>query len=665
MNSRLHFRYFIGLMLLWMVVQTAEAQMQAQFSQNVNRYQWLLRAQNTQTGRWGSVNWRNDWQTEALVLGEKQLSWRTENQTWAAYTYPFSTQVSGLIRSKSSVFSQNKVWSQAFLGGIRYQPLPYAAIEPLAGYASDRRTGATQNDGTVLLHRDDGPAAAMNLSLQPPVGQEWKVNLIGMGDVQWLNPRMGHMVAVRSDLQRVSGNSGLQMQIKAANLRREIYQSASFINPLPELNGELIESTFSDTLETVLQFQTPLHPHVLLTGTSDFSANRRRIRNRNTPNQTLYFDTDLNRQRLNGEIGLLFNPKPFNLRMTARWGAESENRRLTNAAALPANQAALKSDLLRKTDYDRGSFALNGLLQMPLTRHWALDALVSAHILRHDTPEANPDDRDEVFQNGNIRLNWTPDEKLQVGFQLLGTFYHTVYLKAERSAENNIQRGLQWRSIVLWRPDERTRFQFVPEIRATYTVDDFVISGRLPNDQSARELSYEASLEHRVEQDVRFLLDGSYSDLQLGRLLWTDFAEIPFDTIRTVGAWARVRVGSSWTAETGVKLFFRSDYNRNTILRYPKTDENGQTVTDTKGNIVWNSVSGTGRDLTRQLGPTFALVYPLGGGSELRSDGWVQVQRMRQRLHAALPDDPVIHHAARFGTMRIIPNLSITLLWKW
>ncbi|HRK73785.1 MAG TPA: hypothetical protein PLL64_05885, partial [Rhodothermales bacterium] len=256
-----------------------------------------------------------------------------------------------------------------------------------------------------------------------------------------------------------------------------------------------------------------------------------------------------------------------------------------------------------------------------------------------------------------------------IGFQInrmvLGTYYHTVYLKADRSIENNTQRSLRWRPAIRWQPTEQTRFTFSPEVRATYTVDDFELAGRLKNDQSARELRFDTTIEHRWPDESRLSLTSDFSDLRLGRLLWAAFAEIPFDTVQTYSGWARYRVGTTWTAEVGLRLFLRQDYNRNLTLYYNQWDGNGEPVLGIDGKPVRKALSGAGWEIIRQLGPTTALALPLGKGSSLRAEGWLQYQNIRQQLHQTLPDLPEVLHAARKGRTQLFPNISIGVLWRW
>jgi hypothetical protein len=203
-------------------------------------------------------------------------------------------------------------------------------------------------------------------------------------------------------------------------------------------------------------------------------------------------------------------------------------------------------------------------------------------------------------------------------------------------------------------PGPRTRLRLTSEVRATYTVDDFVLQGRRPTDQAAREMRYELDAEHQVRTGLRLMVTGSVSDLQLGRFLDEVFAEIPFDTLRTASFWARVQTGRKVQAEVGVRAFIRTDFDRAATVRYT-VPETGQEAT----------ISRMGRQRIDQIGPTMAILWPMRRNAYLRLDGWATIQTVTYRLYGGLPEDRMaaIRSAAARGKRTLIPNLALTMRW--
>ncbi len=203
-------------------------------------------------------------------------------------------------------------------------------------------------------------------------------------------------------------------------------------------------------------------------------------------------------------------------------------------------------------------------------------------------------------------------------------------------------------------------------MRATYTVDDFLLAGRRPKDQSARELRYDLNLEQDFGEGLIVRASGSVSDLHLGRLLWSQFAEIPFDTLRTYSAWVRLQAGRRIITDIGMRVFIRRDFDRATSVRYPRLDEMGSPILDEAGARTFSTISRPGRTSIEQIGPTCSITWPLMDRSRMRLEGWLNVQRVRHRLFGELPEglESTIRHAARSGDLRIIPNVALTVLWN-
>ena len=268
----------------------------------------------------------------------------------------------------------------------------------------------------------------------------------------------------------------------------------------------------------------------------------------------------------------------------------------------------------------------------------------------------NPDDRDELLYNALLGTRFRLRDNLDLMIHISGSRFHTVYLKAIRSAENSVQRSIRYRPSVNWRPGPNTRIRLASEVRATYTVDDFVLAGRRPTDQAAREMRYEVDAEHRVADAMRVLVTASLSDLQLGRFLDNVFAEIPFDTLRTVSAWGRIQTGRTVQAEVGMRVFIRTDFDRAASVRYtpPYSDE----------EVL---ISRMGRQRIDQIGPTMAIVWPMRRDAYLRVDGWATFQQISHRLYGDLPEgrEEAIRDAANRGRRTMIPNLALTMRWQW
>ena len=619
------------------------------FQREVSRFRWTSAAAvSMRVARW-QVAIDNRFLSDAFLRFDDRLHFRDENLVTIDAERPLGRRAAVGLNGRTAWFGLSRVFSQDVYGSIRVRPDETILIEPVLGVAWDRRPGA----GAPRM--DVGPAVGGRWHLAERDMGGYRIELGGESTWQFIRPRRGHSIALGGSAGRQFGSARLRTSLRMSSRRRDTYQAASFLNRTAGtgLPPEAVEATTSDTLDVHMQLEAPLFRGLRLLGQADVGVNSRRIRTHHSPEATLFFETDFSRRALDADLGLVYEKPELMARVSVEAGAAAEVRRLANRDALPPLEAAQKTALLAQADYDEGAFGLSAALRASLLQRLTGSAVATSRIVRHDTPGINQDDRDEVYHNGELGLQLALSRTLRMDLKVFGSYYHAVYLKAERSAESSIQRTLRLRPSFGWRPSADTDMRFASEVRATYTVDDFQLPGRRPTDQSARELRFEAELDQRLVGDLRILATASYADLHLGRLLWNSFAEIPFDTLRTYRAWVHVQSGRNVIADVGWRLFLRSDYDRAATVSY--TREDGRAAT----------ISRPGRRLIEQSGPTTTIVWAMGR-SHLKVDGWINMQRIRYRIFGALPESNAhqIRQAARTGSRRLIPNVMLSVLWN-
>ncbi|MEM6648398.1 MAG: hypothetical protein AAF730_19310 [Bacteroidota bacterium] len=645
----------------------AQTQIETGVERDVNRYEWIggLQVQQ-QLGAW-TVEARNRFISEAFLLFDNQLSFRDENQLRWTLGRPLSSITSARLRGRTAWYSQNSVFTQEALAGLRVQPSPALWVEPALGFAWDQRPGVLDANGNVPLRLDAGPAYGVRTLAMPQPEGGYQLQVTGEATQHLISPRRGHVVRLQGVGARELDGFRIGATVGFAGVRRDTYQAISFLNRGEEGRAsESIEATTSDTLLASVDAQIPLSPRLQLTSALNVQGNNRLVQTKRAPSDALFFDTDFTRRAFDIDAALLYQAPRLTARIGIQTGAEVEERTLANRADLPPTQASQKANLLQQADYDRGFTTLSGSLLLNAGRRITINASGATSLLRHDTPEINPDDRDEVFHNGQFGLRYQISPVLSADVRLLGNYYHTIYLKASRSAENNVLRALRLRPALTWQPSPQTRVRFGSTVRATYTVDDFVLPGRRASDQSARELRYEVEAEHAFDERLRLRFDGSLSDLRLGRFLNDSFAEIPFDTLRTYAAWIRLEVKGAVTAEIGLRAFIRTDFSRAATVRYPRADADGVILVDEEGNTLLTSISRPGLERIEQIGPTCSLAWPMRRGSVLRFDGWLNIQHVRNRLYGELPEASAdrIRDAARRGRFTLFPNFALSAVWR-
>lgn len=661
---------WLAALLLALVVPAAAAQpvrgvvAETRLVRDLNRYRYDgLLTVGLAPGPW-EIGGAGRFASDAFELFGGQLTFRDEVNLRMQAVRTLSQRLALGAVTRTQSFSQSRVLNHQSGAVVQFRPSAALYGELEAGLALDQRPGVSGEVSSPALRSDGGPRAAARIAFAPRP-EEYVLEANAHAGWAQLTPRRSADAGFDVAVERQFDQTLFAARVFGSRVRRDAYQAASFLNRTDGLLAETVEATTSDTLLAALQLDVPLAGVVRFRSQVDLGVNARRVRTQRASPEALYFDTDFSRQALAYEGSLVAARPGLEGRLSVRTGAETERRLLVNRDGLPPAQAAQKTDLLRQADHDRSHFGLALTVQGSRGRVSGF-AEAAASILRHDTPEINPDDRDEAQQSASAGVQWRPRPALAFSTTAFGSSYHTVYLKRQRSGENNRQRSLRLRPAVVWTPAPLSRVSLTSEVRATYTVADVVLPGRSAEDQAARELRYELDAEHAFTPVLRMRGRATFSDLRLGRLVRERFAEIPFDTLHTYTLDLRAQVVRRLTAEVGVRLFLRRDFERSVAVRYPRRDEAGLPLLDEAGQPVLGSIARPGRTWRRQIGPVVRLSWPLGAdGSAVELDGWYAMQRLSSRLFGTLPEaaEADIRAAARRGQRDLYPNLSLTVRW--
>lgn len=614
---------------------------------------WQVRAeQRTLADGFGSLRTEN---------GRRAYDWRDDLWLAVEAWRPLGAGRRLGASSFTSWLPQSRVTRHETFLALAFRPEAGLRATARAGAALDARPGALGPVGeAVPLRQDAGPALGLDVQYADENAAPGLV-LDGRASGALLGARRAGDVLGQARYRLAQRRVNVRADARYRLTRRDAYNAVPFSGP-PRPVAEAVEATTSDTLDARLDADLPLATlpvagPVRLAVAGALGRTNRRLRTPGALPGALAFDTDFARQTLDLDAALVVDRPGLSARAGLRTGAARETRRLANGAALPPIEAARKADLLGQTDFDRGTTALVGALRVERGRFFALvDAERS--ILRVDTPDANADDRDEARTYGRALVQLALFDGFAVRTEAVGTDLHTVYLRRARSAESQRQRTVQLRPGVDATFGRNTHLSLGTEVRATYTRDDFTLPGRDRADQSAREWRLESAFDHTFASGplagLRLDAEARGGDLRLGRLLPDRFAEVPYDTLRTVTLAAFVSGGYRWRYRVGWRHFRRSDAER--ALSVPFARPDGTAATFTRA----------GQSVFVQTGPSAALMLPLARGSEVHLEGWYAVQRTRAVLSGPPPpaaDAEAIARAAR-GVLRLQPTVVVAARWR-
>jgi hypothetical protein len=192
--------------------------------------------------------------------------------------------------------------------------------------------------------------------------------------------------------------------------------------------------------------------------------------------------------------------------------------------------ADLQSVRSQEFQRDNETFRSRGLARLEWTPT-PIDTLRvdgASWLLRYDTPSAtNDDDRDELASSLSVSYGRRISDVLSMSVSMSGQFLHLVFLKASRSALNNVNRSLRLTpSFVLHTRTLQMQPQF--EILANYTAYDYEGSTATSARSFAfRQVSYRDSIRVHVSDRISVEAPILFRYFERSTFRWATFSESP------------------------------------------------------------------------------------------------------------------------------------------
>ncbi len=172
-------------------------------------------------------------------------------------------------------------------------------------------------------------------------------------------------------------------------------------------------------------------------------------------------------------------------------------------------------------------------ITLTLSANWLPDASNSFSFnllqrkLSYDTPSKfNFDDRDELLTIFQLTYARNLSPLLNLRFALEGNVYHVVYIFAERSANNNIQRTLKFSAGCDYH-SERVKARASAEVSSNYTVYDFEEENPALKSFVFRQFTVRDSSTIAISQTVNFEALGYLKLSEQGDFKWKGFKSKP------------------------------------------------------------------------------------------------------------------------------------------
>jgi len=241
---------------------------------------------------------------------------------------------------------------------------------------------------------------------------------------------------------------------------------------------------------------------------------------------------------------------------------------------------------------------------------------VSGWLLRYDTPSPlNDDDRDELSTIATVSWSRKLSSNLSMNLGLSGQYLHLVFLRATRSAFNNVNRVLRLSpSFVLHTSGVTMQPQF--EILANYTAYDYDGLSSAARSFSFRQISYRDSLRVRLTPMFNVESQILFRYFERASLQWGAFAESPEtgNLEYLVKLLLATNVTPLASIHTGIRLYTLDQ--RSIAIGVPQ--------------ILTGSL--------HSIGPEVAIRYATMAGSTLSLSGWYEFQTINVTQTRKLPN---------------------------
>ncbi len=225
-----------------------------------------------------------------------------------------------------------------------------------------------------------------------------------------------------------------------------------------------------------------------------------------------------------------------------------------------------------------------------------------ASLFRYNTPSSlNYDDRDELTNTVAMEFNHIFDPTFNAGFGMEADLIHIVYIKSQRSANNNRNYIFRFFPMISYNDGTVNSYNRF-EVLANYTVYDYEAFSQV-HSFSFRQASFLDSTKINLTSRLSLFMLANVKLYERGELYWSSFSEYPLNYFVDQTFWLSL-------AYTSGHFTYGAGYKYLTLIQY-------------------NYITAVSSEFSSQItnsGPT-AFVSAGFSHLSLSIDGWYQVSR--------------------------------------
>ena len=573
-----------------------------------NTFVWICNADIHIPTSFGELRLYNNYRSSAFRT--VTLTTRDDQFSQLSWSYPLSQDLKALVRQgwvlsrDSRSVGLNSLERLNAAAGVRYEPSPLGLIAAIAGVEASSQLAVSAA----------GPLAGISGRLTDLDIEQWMLSGNGLADWQRLDAqRTNTDVDLRAQVVRsLAEGSVLRLSVESANLGREFYTTIDATQPLNVeqraerrlvVGGDVsyaVTQALTLGLVTSLQSSGVKRSYGQPVGLISLTSVERQL-------QELVIEVEGYTQITLPTITFTGGGSIFQ---------RSEKNGVDNIHGL--DEAALSS--IRAQEFKRDNQTLR--TRMFGRGEWrpsSVDTVrldVTGWLLRYDTPSSsNDDDRDELASVATLTYARRLSRNLSASLGLSGQYLHLVFLKASRSALNNVNRALRL-SPTLHITGSVVRMQPQFEILANYTVYDYEGSSSSVRSFSFRQMSYRDSIRVQLTPHLHVESQVLLRYYERSTLQWAVFAESP----ETGGLEYLTKLlifsapNEQWSVGAGIRVYNLNQ--RSILLAIP--------------SVSLGSV--------QSVGPEAVLRYRAPDASTLTLTGWYEFQKINFSSRRELPN---------------------------
>lgn len=542
-------------------------------------------------------------QQELRFLGGRRLTDRFDVRVSSSSLFLSDNQITGL--NDAAIANAHT--------GIGFRPVDNVTIAPYIGYTVDRQADRIDRGISYLARlRGDNIEYA-----------ETFLNIDGQFSLQRVDPRTTASHFLRVDVDReFDTQTFINFGTYYTYSRREFYF------PADDRTQDLfnvsmnIDQRYDRRMGTTGGVHYALRRNivgVVSTSIDWRTVTRGYFYQPTTPFSSYLFDTSVKEFSMNVRMGLRYTfGDRFSGTSHITYNERSEEHSLSSIdAGLPSSfvEDRAASEFLKNNIAQRTTLATQGNVRLARGHH--LTFAGSSSILRYDTPSPiNFDDRDELrllFFTGT-RHDLNRYLTLDLAIDLIMT--HVVYLRAQRSANNNWNRVLRFTPALTYEPVDWFKTTSAFEVLANYTVYDFedMVTGL--RSLSYRQVGWIDSSRVLLTENIRLDFFSQYRRYERGELRWNAFAERPLHSFEEITLIASIRydiLHGSIAFAGGIRYFNRNRY------RYNQREREFETQ-------------------LRNIGPTCFIYWNIDNRLKLTVRGWYEMQYRDSVYFSSIPN---------------------------